>query len=160
MRSSAGGGVIAVPDTNTLILAPDVAAYGSALGTDTYEVRLVPTVSAELDRLKVEGRTPELREKVQAVIRRIKGLRDRRSLSAGVAITHTVRFVSQATEPDFSRIPSWLDRTNNYDRILASAMAVQGSHAASTVVLVTSDLNLQTKADAAGLPYVEPPGQT
>jgi predicted ribonuclease YlaK len=123
-------------------------------------VRLVPTVSAELNRLKVEGRTPELRDKVQAVIRRIKGLRDRGSLAAGVAVTHTVRFVSQANEPDFSRMPSWLDRTNNDDRILASAIALHGSHAASTVVLITSDLNLQTKADAAGLPYVEPSGQT
>ncbi len=157
MKASAPGAVVAMPDTNAQILSPNVARYGSALGTNTYEVHLVTTVVAELDRLKVEGRTPELRDKVQDVIRRIKGYRDRGSLTTGAPVTHTVRLFAQAREPDFSRMPGWLDRENNDDRILASAMQLQGSRAAATVVLVTGDLNLQTKADSADLPYVEPP---
>ena len=157
MAAAADPGVVAIPDTNALIDAPDVATYGSVLGTDRFDVRLIAPVTAELDRLKREGRTPELREKVQSVIRRIKGFRDRGNLVDGVQLTHDVRFFSQAREPDFSRMPEWLDRDNADDRILACALELQGSHAAATVVLVTSDLNLQTKADAAGLPYVEPP---
>lgn len=157
MKATSGGGLIVVPDTNALIFAPDVSTYGPGLGATTYEVHLLSTVSSELDRLKVEGRTPELREKVQGVIRRIKGLRDRGSLASGVSVTKSVRFLSQAREPNFDRMPGWLDRSNNDDRILAAALELQGRRAGDTVVLVTGDLNLQTKADAAGLPYVEPP---
>jgi hypothetical protein len=157
MKAASGAGVIAIPDTNALILSPAVEAYGSALGTDEYEVHLVPTVVSELDRLKVEGRTPELRDKVHAVLRRIKGLRDRGTLADGVTVTRTVRLLSQAREPDFARMPGWLDPANNDDRILAAALEIQGRRSAATVVLVSGDLNLQTKADAAGMPYVEPP---
>jgi hypothetical protein len=68
-----------------------------------------------------------------------------------------VEVFGHAREPDFSRAPGWLDRENNDDRILASAWEVQGVRAAATVVLITGDLNLQTKADNVGLPYVETP---
>ena len=156
-RVAIGSGIIAIPDTNALLAEPDVAAYGKPLGVGDYEVRLLPTVTGELDRLKFEGRTEELREKVKAVVRRIKGYRDRGSLSTGVSVTKRVRLRSLAREPDFSRLPGWLDRTQNDDRIIAAALELQGEAPGGTVVLITADLNLQTKADAAGLPYVEPP---
>jgi hypothetical protein len=157
MKAGADAAVIAVPDTNALILSPDVGAYGQTLGADEYEVHLVTTVVSELDRLKVEGRTPELRDKAQAVIRRIKGFRDRGSLVDGVNVTKSVRVFGHAREPDFGHAPPWLDRENDDDRILAAAMDLQGSRASATVVLVTGDLNLQTKAENAGMPYVEVP---
>ena len=158
LRSSGVSGLVAIPDTNSLLAEPDVARYADTIGSREYEVRLLSTVIGELDRLKFEGRTPELRDRVKAVIRRIKGLRDKGSLNAGVNLTKTIRVVSVAREPDFSRLPGWLDPSLADDRILASALELQGDTPAGTVVLVTADLNLQTKADAAGMPYVEPPG--
>jgi rRNA maturation endonuclease Nob1 len=146
-----------VPDTNALIDNPDLASYASVANGARHEVVLLPQVMHELDELKVRGRTDDLREKAQSVQRRVKGLRDKGSLSEGVRVTKgmTVRTVTGDVDPPM--VLSWLTRESADDRILAGALALQSRHPRSIVVLVTGDLNLQSKADAAGLPYVETP---
>ena len=44
---------------------------------------------------------------------------------------------------------SWLDPGSQDDRIIASVLFLQTRHPNSSVVLITGDINLQNKADAA-----------
>lgn len=146
-----------VPDTNALIRNPDLASYARTAPSPTFVVHLVPTVLSELDDLKDRGKTQELRERAQSVVRRLKGLRDKGSLATGVSLTKSITVRAEAREVDVRATLDWLDPAVPDDRILASTLRLQSEHPAGTVVLVTSDLNLQNKADAVALPYIETP---
>jgi predicted ribonuclease YlaK len=50
-----------------------------------------------------------------------------------------------------------LDKDNNDDRILASAIEIMRRHPRSPVVVVTRDINMQNKAGFAGVEFAEPP---
>ncbi len=146
-----------VPDTNSLIRNPDLASYARTAPASTFVVHLLPTVLSELDELKDRGRTDDLRKQAQAVIRRLKGLRDRGNLATGVNLTKAITVRADAREVDVRAVLDWLDPSVPDDRILAAALRLQSDNPAGHVVLVTSDLNLQNKADAVGLPYMERP---
>ena len=146
-----------VPDTNALIRNPDLASYARTAPSPSFVVHLVPTVLGELDDLKDRGKTQDLRHQAQSVVRRLKGLRDKGNLAAGVTLTKTITAQTEAREVDVRAVLDWLDPTVPDDRLLAAALRLQSDHAAGSVVLVTSDLNLQNKADAVGVPYMETP---
>jgi predicted ribonuclease YlaK len=146
-----------VPDTNALIRNADLASYTRSAPATTFAVHLLPTVLSELDDLKDRGKTQELRDKAQGVVRRLKGLRDKGNLATGVNLTKTITVQAEAREVDVRAVLDWLDPSVPDDRLLAAALRLQSDHPAGTVVLVTSDLNLQNKADAVGLPYIETP---
>lgn len=146
-----------VPDTNALLRNPAVEEFGNTVGSKSYMVHIVTAVLAELDDLKDRGRTPDVRDKAQKVVRRLKGLRDRGSLATGVKVAGQVRLRLEHREIDARSVLSWLDPTVPDDKILAAALCLQSDHPAGVVVIVTADLNLQNKADAVGLPYTEPP---
>jgi hypothetical protein len=149
------GGYLVVPDTNALLREPDVASYGTALGTDEYCVVMVPPVLAELDEQKDRGRTEEVRKAANTAIRRLKGLRDRGDARQGVRVQGrtTLRFEHRDVRPP--EILEWLDTSVPDDRLLAAALDLQGRMPTSSVVLVTSDINLQTKASVAALPFLD-----
>jgi len=149
--------VILVPDTNALIICPDVSRYGAAVEQTAYTVVIVTTVLSELDKLKRDHRDIEFRNKVQAVIRRLKGLFHQGDIHEGVTVNKTVTVKTTAQGPDFTKTLSWLDPENNDDRIIAAALEVQREEPSNLVVLVTSDINHQNKAIMAMLPYIEPP---
>lgn len=146
-----------VPDTNALLRNPDLASYAPVIGSLTFVVHLLPTVLSELDHLKDRGRTSELRDRAQAVVRRLKGLRDKGSLAAGVTLTKAITVQAEAREVEVRTVLDWLDPLVPDDRIVAATLRLQSDHPGSNVVLVTSDLNLQNKADAVGLSYIETP---
>jgi hypothetical protein len=146
-----------VPDTSALMRNPSVEEYGAPLAATSYVVHVVTAVLAELDDLKDRGRTPEVREKAAKVVRRLKGLRDRGSLSQGVTVAGNVRLRLEYREVDVRALLSWLDPDVPDDRIIASALRLQSDNPAGVVVIITADINLQNKADAVGLPYSEPP---
>ncbi|MDQ3997680.1 MAG: PIN domain-containing protein [Gemmatimonadota bacterium] len=62
-----------------------------------------------------------------------------------------------ALEPRVEETLAWLDPYNDDDRILAALVEVKRQHPRTPVVLVTRDINLQNKAEYAGLPFIEPP---
>lgn len=155
--SVASPALIAVPDTNALIDNPDLASYEQGLGQNAFQVRLVPTVLGEIDDLKRSGRTEKLRDDARRADRMLKGLRDRGDVRSGAPVTKFVSAVFEVAEPGFNDLPAWLDPTVPDDRLVASALLLQASDPSSAVVLVTSDLNLQNKAAAVGLPHIEPP---
>jgi len=146
-----------VPDTNALLRNPAVEDYAPVVGAASYMVHIVTVVLAELDDLKDRGRTPDVREKAEKVIRRLKGLRNRGSLAEGVTVAGKVRLRLEHREVDAQSVLPWLDPSVPDDRIMAAALRLQSDHPAGVVILVTTDINLQNKADAVGLPYVEPP---
>jgi predicted ribonuclease YlaK len=66
-----------------------------------------------------------------------------------VTVDSYIKVSAAYQEPDMDNTLSWLDRDNCDDRIVASVLAVQAEHPNSKVTLVTGDINLQNKADAA-----------
>lgn len=157
---SGGADLRVVPDTSALMRNPDLGSYQRAFGREPFTVHLMPPVLAELDDLKDRGKTQDVRDSAQAVVRRIKGLRDKGSLAVGVKQTKSVTVKTEAREVDAKEVLEWLDPAVPDDRLTACALRLQSDHPSGRVVLVTSDLNLQTKADAAGLPYIETPPTT
>ncbi len=151
------GDPIYVPDTNALAWSPDLETWRFD-GVRRFTLVLTATVLGELDRLKVEHRSPDFRAKAEGVINRIKSYRARGALSKGVVLRRNVSTLRGiAIEPQVDGTLPWLDPENNDDRILASLIEVMRQHPRTPVILVTRDLNLQNKAEYAGLPFVEPP---
>jgi PIN domain len=153
----AEGDPIYVPDTNALAWNPDLEKWRFA-GVRRFTLVLTATVLGELDRLKVEHRNPDFRAKAEGVINRLKSYRRRGELSRGVVLRRNVSTLKTiALEPKVEETLPWLDPTNDDDRILASFIEVMRQHPRTPVILVTRDINLQSKAEYAGLPFVEPP---
>lgn len=149
-----------VPDTSALMRNPDMASYQRAFDKLSFTVHFMPPVLSELDELKDRGKTQDVRDSAQGVVRRIKGPRDKGRLAVGVKLTKNITVKAEAKETDARAILNWLDPLVPDDRLIACALRLQSDHPSGVVVLITSDLNLQTKADAAGLPYLETPPTT
>lgn len=143
-------------DTNTLIDNPDLTAHVGALG-QKYMAHLLPVVLGEIDDLKRAGRTQDLRDAARRADRRLKGLRTNGDVLTGVRVAHEVFVVFEHVEPASDRVPSWLDLTVPDDRFVASSLLLQSDHPGSVLYTATSDINLQNKLAAVGLPFVELP---
>lgn len=151
------GTLILVPDTNALIFSPAFQDW-SFDGIGKFEILLMPSVLEELDRLKIEHRNPDVREKAKKVISQIKEYRRRGNLNEGVPVVgERVSLRARAIEPRVEEALPWLDPNSADDRILASVIETMRTHVRSAVILVTSDINLQNKAELARIPFLEPP---
>jgi|GEM_PF-1481114 len=144
-----------IVDTNVLIDYPDLGLYRPQLGAK-YRTHLLPVVLREIDDLKRSGRTQELRDWAKRADRYLKELRRRGDVRAGVKVVDAVTAVFEHVEPRSDGLPSWLDLDVPDDRFVASALLLQSRHPGSVVHIATSDLNMQNKLGAVGLPYVEP----
>lgn len=149
--------VTLVPDTNAFVWCPDPVRYGDIASADSYDFVLLPTVLSELDDLAMKTRDEAFREKVKAAIRHYKGWRQQGRLVDGVTVNRTITVRSVAREPNFEKTLHWLDRTIRDDRIVASVLELQRALPSAVIVLVTSDVNLQNKADVASIPCAESP---
>lgn len=145
-----------VVDTNALMDEPDLAAYVPALGR-RYMVHVLPVVLRELDDLKRGGRQEAQREAARKADRRLKGLRDNGDVRNGARVSGDVWVVFEHIEPRGDGLPIWLELGVPDDRFAASTLLLQSEHPGSSIVVATSDLNLQTKLAALSLPFVEPP---
>jgi len=151
--------VTLVPDTNAFVWCPDPVRYREIAGDDSYDFVLLPTVLSELDDLAMKTRDEAFREKLKAAIRRYKGWREQGRLVDGVTVNRTITVRSVAREPNFEKTLHWLDRTIRDDRIVACVLELQRAMPSAVIVLVTSDVNLQNKADAASIPCAESPSR-
>ena len=140
---------VLIPDTNAIVGNPDPTQYRTLVCDGSFIFLLLPTVLAELDELKNTHRNPDFREKVNKVIKRIKGWRNQGTLRKGVTVDGTITVKAVAIEPDMQDTLTWLDKENRDDRIIASVLEVQSSYPNARVVLVTGDVNLSNKADLA-----------
>lgn len=149
--------VILIPDTNSLLAVADPTAYRGVAGSNSFTFVLLPAVMGELDRLKVEHRNEDVREKAKKVIIRIKGWRQQGSLMNGVTVDKSITVKASHSEPGMKATLSWLDADVQDDRIVASVLALQSDHPSACIILVTGDVNLLNKADAALIATVELP---
>ena len=145
-----------VVDTNALMDEPDLAVYVPALGR-RYMVHVLPVVLRELDDLKRGGRHEAQREAARKADRRLKGLRDNGDVRTGARVSGDVWAVFEHIEPRGDGLPNWLDLEVPDDRFAASSLLLQSRHPGSSIVVASSDLNLQTKLAGLSLPFVEPP---
>ena len=155
-------GVLLVPDTNSLVDQPDPTAYRPLAGRDEFRFVLLPPVLGELDELKIAHKNPDVCEGAKRAITRIKGWRDQArraggTLNAGTVVDRSITVQCLHVEPDVKGSLSWLDASVMDDRIIAAVLAVAAEHPAARLVLVTGDVNLQNKADAAMLETAETP---
>jgi hypothetical protein len=157
LQAAPSGEIILIPDTNTLVEHPDPVTYRQIAQNGQFTFLLLPSVLGELDELKINHRNQEIREGAKAAIRRIKGWRLQGSLRVGVTVDHTITVRAAHQEPSMNSALSWLDGSVRDDRIVASALEVQATLPGAVVVLVTSDINLQNKADAAAIQVTELP---
>lgn len=149
LRSGPVDHVIAVPDTNSLLAEPDPAKYKNLLRVLNFEFLLMPTVLCELDELKMLHRNPNVRDKAKKIIKRIKGWRSQGSLLNGVTVDKTINVRAIHQEPDVENSLAWLDPKSADDRLIASTLTLQSTHPTARIILITGDINLQNKADAA-----------
>ena len=163
LESYCGGAsskVLSIPDTNALLGNPDVEHWQFE-GVGHFTVILAPTVLSELDRHKVNHRNQQVRDKASTLIRRIKEYRRRGPLHVGVPVVRDrISLRSIAHEPNMPQSLSWFDSTNADDRFLATTLEIIRSDLGATVFIVTSDINMQNKAEMAGIPFREVPAQT
>lgn len=146
-----------IVDTNALIDDPNLAAYTRQLG-GKYAVHLLPVVLREIDDLKRAGRNEAVREGARRADRRLKGIRNNGDPLEGVCVAGDVIVKFEHIEPRGDDLPDWLDMTVPDDRLVASALLLQSKHPGSALNVATSDINLQTKLAAVGIPFVEPSG--
>lgn len=150
---------LAIPDTNVLLGNPNIENWQFE-GVSHFLIILTPAVLSELDSHKINHRNQAVRDKATRLIRKIKEYRRRGSLHEGVVIVNgRVSLRSIASEPDMSQTLSWFDSSNADDRFLASALQIIRSELVANVFVVTSDINMQNKAEMAGIPFREVPAQ-
>lgn len=149
-----------VVDTNALMDDPDVTVYRDAVDSTRYMVHLLPVVLREIDDLKRSHSRPERREAAKKADRRLKAMRDNGDVRKGARVAGDVYVVFEHIEPRADGLPTWLDLDVPDDRFIASALLLQSAHPSSKLYAATSDINLQTKLAAVGLPYVEGPSAT
>lgn len=142
---------IIVPDTNSIIQFPNPSSYKSISSSEEFDFVILPTVLSELDKHKITHRNDDFRKKVTSVVKRLKGYRKQGNVLEGVTVDKTVTVKMIATEPNFNKTLSWIDSENNDDRIIANVLELQINCPSDNVVLVTSDINLQNKAQMANL---------
>jgi hypothetical protein len=146
---------IIIPDTNSIIQYPDPKSYRQIAATSKFDFIILPTVLSELDKHKMTHRSDDFRKKVTSVITRLKGYRNQGNVLEGVTVDKSITIKMIATEPNFDKTLGWLDSENNDDRIIANALELQISNPGDNVIFVTSDINLQNKAQLANLTVLD-----
>jgi predicted ribonuclease YlaK len=134
--------------------APDVDLYTEMLGAK-YFVHVVPVVLRELDELKRNGRNENVRESARKADMRLKKYRNNGDVLTGARVSGQVFVKFEHIEPEESGLPSWLDMSVPDDRFVASALLLQSKHPGSAFYVITSDINMQTKLSAVGMPFLE-----
>ncbi len=155
LDSASRTGVIVIPDTNSIVEHPDPIHYRTVAGSASFTFVLLPTVLSELDDLKTLHRNPDFRDKAKRTIARIKGWRMQGRLRDGVTVDGTITVRAVPKDPKMHDSLSWLDPTIGDDRIIASVLEVQAANPSDQVVLVTGDINLLNKAEAACIDHAE-----
>jgi hypothetical protein len=148
-------GSIAIPDTNALLMHPDIETW-KFVDVGQFVVVLTPAVLSELDAHKISHKNEDVRKKAEKIIRKIKEYRRRGTLAHGVPVVKgKIELKSIAREPDIAQSLPWLDANNTDDRFLASTIEIIRDHLSAECFIATYDINMQNKAEFAGIPYRE-----
>lgn len=155
LTNDAEAATILVPDTNSLLATADPTEYRALANNLPFTFLLMPTILRELDELKMLHRNPEVREKAKGAITRIKGWRLQGNLANGVTVDRDITVKAVSREPQMEKSLSWLDSSVPDDRLIACLLEAIAEYPTAHITLVTGDINLQNKADTAGIPVNE-----
>lgn len=155
--SKTEGKVILIADTNSLLFNPNIEKW-KYHDFVSFTILLTSTVLSELDLLKINSRNESVRDKSKTIINKIKEYRRRANLLEGVdVVKNKISILIDPLEPDFENSLDYLDSSNKDDRLIATTLEIIRNHSESEIFLVTSDINLQNKADYSNIPFLEPP---
>jgi hypothetical protein len=150
-------GVFAIPDTNALIASPNLEKWQFD-GIKLFTLLLTPTVLAEIDLLKVNHKSEEVRKKAKALANKFFDYASRGDLAAGLTMVNNKILVKCiATEPKMAESLRWLEPTNADDRFLASTIEIMRENLSATYFIVTDDINMLNKANFASIPWRRTP---
>ncbi|MBS1494340.1 MAG: hypothetical protein JST55_12555 [Bacteroidetes bacterium] len=157
LESAQSKSYLLIPDTNAFLINPDIENWKFE-AFKNFTIILVPTLLKELDKHKMSHNRQEVRDKATKIINKIKEYRRRGKLIEGVIfVKNKIDLIGIATEPDFNKTLMWLDQKNDDDVFLASTLEIIKHYLHSIVIVVTNDLNLQSKCELANVPYLETP---
>ncbi len=146
-----------IPDTNALYTNHKLESWVFN-NIQSFTIVLTPSVLSEIDYHKENHNNPDVRKKSQSLIRQIKEFRRRGSLAEGITIVNGKIYIkSLAVEPDLTKSLPWLDKGCKDDRFLATVLEYMRDNTRLAICIVTRDINMQNKAEFAGLPFIEPP---
>lgn len=150
-----GSLAILIPDTNALLLRPDLEKW-RLRDPVCIDMVILPVILSELDNHKVNHKNEAVREKAQTLVRKMKEYRRRGPLHDGVVVVGgRLSLRAVAIEPSAERAPSWFDFSNADDRFLAAGLEIIRENLATPVYIVTADINMQNKAEFAGIPHLD-----
>jgi hypothetical protein len=112
LHDGGDGADVYLPDTNALLHYVDLERWQFP-ESDTFELVLGPSILVELDELKINHRNPDVRQKAEGLISRIKGYRTRGQLTQGVPLrkpASTIRAIGTEPRLDDS-LPGWTRTT-------------------------------------------------
>ncbi|MFO7789184.1 MAG: PIN domain-containing protein [Bacteroidales bacterium] len=148
---------ILVVDTNSLYQLPEIEKWTFS-DFSKFELIITPSVLKDLDKHKIEHSNEVVRSKAKKIIRKLKEYRRRGKLLEGVTIVkEKISLRTIAVEPKFENTLKWLDPNNDDDRLIAELLEIIKNHGGTSVFMVTGDINLQNKCEAADLSFFEPP---
>ncbi len=147
--------LIIVPDTNALLIEPDPIKYKEIIKEKSFTFILLPIVISELDKLKINNDNDNVKEKAKKLIKRIKGWRSQGNITEGVTLDKTISLKAEVIEPNFKKMPSFLNIDNNDDIIIMYILNIQRRFPSATVILVSRDINMQNKAEHAMIECID-----
>lgn len=158
LPDSSRGVNLLVADTNSLLHNPAIETW-TFDGIAKFTLILASTVLGELDSFENSNKNESVRAKAKTLVRKFKDYRSRKGkLHDGIDIvTGKIKLQVIPIEPTFDESVNWLKPESPDDRIIARVISLIRQHPHSVVALVTRDVNLQTRADYAGLYFIEPP---
>jgi hypothetical protein len=157
LTHSGGPSSILVIDTSAIINCPDISQMAMLLNISDATFIFPSTTISELDDLKTGKRDENFRRRLTTAINNLKEIRIKGNVLEGIELPNNIIVKMLAVEPDFSRLPQWLNPQVNDDRILASAIELQRSNPNSNITIIATDINMQNKATMANLPVMEVP---
>lgn len=145
----------ALVDTNTFLhfRSLDQIDWCKELTKHSVVLIVCAAVLRELEDKAKESPDQKLRDRAQRSLSRLRAVHN----TSDISFAEGVELVIQAKEPSIDWTASQLDRETYDDRILASALSYERTR--NTVVIVTDDFLLQSKAKNLDLEYHVPPHQ-
>lgn len=148
--------IVFFPDTNTIIEYSEFSKYLKLTDYKKITIIILPTIISELDKLKLIHKNEEFRLKVTSIIRRLKGYRKQGDILEGVIIEKgKICLKMIAYEPIFENMPSWINKDNNDDKIIAGILDYQAKHLNSNCYLLSGDINMLNKAELSSINYFD-----
>lgn len=158
LAGKGSGRSLVIPDTNALYANVALEDWNFP-DLPSFILCLVPTVLGEIDEHHHHHPNESVRKKAATLRAKIKEYGRRGDIMKGVPIIkNKIEFLAFPTSAAFDLArPGTLDPSRDDDQIISSMLDLVRKFPGDNVQMVTSDVLMQVKLKAMGLPYLEPP---